>query len=1003
MKNLISLFLFLSCFTSISQNIEVIPQTGHSESILHICFSGDNTLLASIDKNNYLIVWNLSLKKQYISYQLNQNIAVKDIFFSPDNAKVYLLIYKQKYASLQLENLKLNLQENNVDEKLRKKTADISIDNYLLKRKTKYRKVSNNIENKFTSFAVSEKHNLLVAGNEDAKIYVYQYSNGKKVNLFCDHWASVRDVAISHDENFIASASDDRSIVVRTTNDFNIYCRLFTRVYRLSAIDFTDDGGFLATGDEAGNISVLNIQTGQFKVQNLALHKAKITDMEFSSDSKYLFATSNDLSASIIQLSNASQIKNMYYHSKFMKSIDLNNPYSILMQLLGTRDRNSFNYELTSLSISPDSRLFAFSGTTNGYFLKDKIHIFNMETGRTTKILLANQQIPTISDLHFADNKTLLGRENNQNCHIWEIGLLSLPFYVKSINPNTNNLSGILKDNDKNPFTYYSEINNNTLNFLSYHKNEKSILEVKNNNAWITSASSLNHTLKGHSEQITDIDLFPDKNLVVTASSDASLKFWNKNNGNLVATLYIIDNEYSIILTPDNYYLTQKGGLEGIAFKSGNYLYLPEQFDLKYNRPDLVLKKLGIVDDKLIEVYHKAYLKRLKKMNFTEEMLGKDFHLPQIKIIDKNKIPMKISSNKIQFKIDASDSKYKLDRINVWINNVAIYGISGIDLRAKNVSSIIENINIELTGGKNIIQISVMNQKGSESIRESFEIFCDISSEKPVLYVVALGASLYNDSRFNLNYAAKDAIDICNLFKTNNELFKEVKIKTLTNEQISKNSLKDIREFLMQANINDMVVVFIAGHGLLDQNLDYFYATYDIDFENPSMKGISYDDIEKLLDGLKALKKLLFMDTCHSGEIDKDEVEKTNEKQDHQNNIIFRNVGTAVRNKEAAGLYNTSELMKEMFTDLRKGTGANVISSSGAAEFSMESSDWKNGLFTYVLLNGIKNKQADLNNDDKIYISELQNYVTQKVTELSNGKQIPNTRAENLGFDYRIW
>ena len=36
---------------------------------------------------------------------------------------------------------------------------------------------------------------------------------------------------------------------------------------------------------------------------------------------------------------------------------------------------------------------------------------------------------------------------------------------------------------------------------------------------------------------------------------------------------------------------------------------------------------------------------------------------------------------------------------------------------------------------------------------------------------------------------------------------------------------------------------------------------------------------------------------------------------------------------------------------------------------------WKNGLFTYSLLNGLKNHQADTNKDRMIAVSELQAYV----------------------------
>jgi hypothetical protein len=52
---------------------------------------------------------------------------------------------------------------------------------------------------------------------------------------------------------------------------------------------------------------------------------------------------------------------------------------------------------------------------------------------------------------------------------------------------------------------------------------------------------------------------------------------------------------------------------------------------------------------------------------------------------------------------------------------------------------------------------------------------------------------------------------------------------------------------------------------VLDEQFNYFFGTWDMDFNEPSLKGIEYSEIEALLDGITALRKLIFMDTCHSG------------------------------------------------------------------------------------------------------------------------------------------
>lgn len=209
----------------------------------------------------------------------------------------------------------------------------------------------------------------------------------------------------------------------------------------------------------------------------------------------------------------------------------------------------------------------------------------------------------------------------------------------------------------------------------------------------------------------------------------------------------------------------------------------------------------------------------------------------------------------------------------------------------------------------------------------------------------------------------------------------------------------------MESNVDDVVNLFVAGHGLLDENLEYFFATADIDFADPSKNGLPYDAIEGLLDGIPARKKLLLVDTCHPGELDKEETEliASNEVGD----VIvkarsFRGF-KAVKKDRSLGLQNSYELLQELFADLRRGSGAMVIAAASGVEFALESPQWQNGVFTYSILEGLKTKRADLDKNGEIRVSELRDYVIEKVQRLTNGQQTPTSRRENLEFDFRVY
>ena len=117
-----------------------------------------------------------------------------------------------------------------------------------------------------------------------------------------------------------------------------------------------------------------------------------------------------------------------------------------------------------------------------------------------------------------------------------------------------------------------------------------------------------------------------------------------------------------------------------------------------------------------------------------------------------------------------------------------------------------------------------------------------------------------------------------------------------------------------------------------------------------------------------------------------------------------RSAGSIVKLKpNSFGLQNTLELSKTLFGDLRKGTGATVISAAGGTEFAAEGVNSANGLFTASLIEGIKTRRADLNRDRSYTVSELRQYVSEAVISKSDGHQVPTSREENMKNDFRLF
>ncbi|MCX6189036.1 MAG: caspase family protein [Bacteroidetes bacterium] len=520
-----------------------------------------------------------------------------------------------------------------------------------------------------------------------------------------------------------------------------------------------------------------------------------------------------------------------------------------------------------------------------------------------------------------------------------------------------------------------------------------------------TSNGALLKTFVGHQNEVRSVLFSANQKYLISGSLDTQIKIWDiVGEKELLSYVVMQGGEDYVITNPQGYYYATKGAAKVLSFRIGNEIYPFEQFDLKYNRPDIILNdisKLAFANEKnnqnvpLIKSYYVAYQKRLKRAGFEESELGSTFHVPTI-TLNGSDLPLSTKHPWITFKIKAEDNLYQLKSVNIWVNDVPVYGVKGMLIRGKSYDGL---STIELGSEKNKITVSCMNEKGVESYKESFEIVFEGGEINYKTYFIGVGISHYKNSDFNLKYAAKDVTDLSKMLEPKN-----VTVVLLTDENATKENILKVKELLMKTSVNDKVILSLSGHGLLSKDLDFYYATYDVDFGHPETNGLLYDDLESILDGIPARNKLLLVDACHSGEVDKSENIQVADGPPKPGVSGISAKGSAlILDSASIGLDNSFELMQDLFSDISNGNGAIVISAAGGKEYALESDQWNNGVFTYCVLNALKNGAADTNQDKKTTVVELKNYVSSQVQSLTGGKQKPTSRKENLENNWEVW
>ena len=490
--------------------------------------------------------------------------------------------------------------------------------------------------------------------------------------------------------------------------------------------------------------------------------------------------------------------------------------------------------------------------------------------------------------------------------------------------------------------------------------------------------------------------LIAEKNTVLISTWDGQMKWFNASTGKEIVTTVFIDDIDFVSILPSGYYFASTNAAKKIHYVNKKLKSIPfNQLDIKYNRPDKVLESIGNKDTILINSYRKAYQKRIKKLGIDTTQFKDGYSVPESDFINREVVEYEQSKDKLILKINGNDSSYKLDRMNVWVNEVPLFGLRGINISKKNRNSFDTALTITLSQGENRIETSVINANGTESYRMPLLVKYSPALPKiKKLHFIGIGINQFANAEYNLSWSVKDIRDLSLKLKSK---YPNIIIDTLFDGNVTKENVLALKEKLLLLNEDDKVIVSYSGHGVLSKELDYYLSTYSINFDSPEEKGLAYDDLESLLDNIKPRQKMMFIDACHSGEVDKDEIAKIEASKKSLDSMGTKSKSTIkiIPNKNL-GMANSFELMQSLFVNVGKGTGATIISAAGGMQYAQERGDLKNGVFTYSILEAF-------NNNPSLKVSELKKIVGTRVIQLTNGLQKPTSRNETNNYDWVIW
>ncbi len=463
---------------------------------------------------------------------------------------------------------------------------------------------------------------------------------------------------------------------------------------------------------------------------------------------------------------------------------------------------------------------------------------------------------------------------------------------------------------------------------------------------------------------------------------------------------YVVSNE-------DGYYLSSAGANALVAFSDGKRAYPFEDLDLYLNRPDVILKTSN---PNAASLYARAYEKRLKRLGLSAApQLQKR---PSVALTELP--PATTHQPLLNLHLLARSAAAPLRTLKVRASGVVIQE-QAIEAATPQIAL---STQLSLVPGKNLVAVSVVDREGNESLQAQATItYLASTPQKPTLFVLAIGVSDYTLDALDLSYAAKDAQDVAAALSEANgppsktyaarlprwrleqlkRPFASVRTQVLVNADVTKENIALAQRFLAEARAEDQVVLFMAGHGVLDGQDNYWFATSDIDPAAPEQRGVAFDAIETMLSELTARSRVVLIDTCHSGSVDRDEEQKLQRLPEGVS------ASRGVVRKGARSSHETSRFIGEVFAQLKQNSGATVLTSSSGVQFSLESSAFKNGVFTAAVLEAMRNEQSDADQSGVVELTELQSYVRARVSALTSGLQTPTLRTQNFAANLSLF
>lgn len=881
-------------------------------------------------------------------------------------------------------------------------------------------------ENYITDMLLMPDDKKLLSLDAEANLIEWDIESGKPQIQLKTHYNNARGMALSPDGKTIAVTSREDNVILMRSQTYTLVQNLIGSTAYISNIYFSPDGRKIVVVEGASLMKIIDNTTG--KVEKILFDKrGRIDKLTFSPDGIRIITTGYDSTLKAWDIAAGKLLYTIraatfhFYDAVIHPSGDTYITWEAVDDILSIRDMETgivkykhtitTSYSGDAIAYTPDGKWLMFNEGGN-------LQVRDGKTGHLVKKITGS--VNPITHISISKDSKMVAAVADSIIMVWDITSGKKLLHQKSsivsyyadkyteppsfvnVHFNDDGKKIIAPAEDGTAKIYDVQANKlemlldstffyNTLSDAYYTTDGKRIITISKPMGFIGQWDAETGTslvfMGSSDESIGAAAVSPDERRIVTVAEN-DLNVYDVSSGKLLyKTILIEDYDWLTIDTADRYDGTE-AARKLLYFTCGKEIIELDQVKDQLWVPDLA-ERINNGDT--------IHSKTLKDINICDLTPLVQDTIATGEAYQFYIIPRKGGLGEIILMVNGIEVKrYKPEeltkdanrfRLHVNKNDLTDYFIPGQD----------NKVTIKALTADNAISsrgLIVNEDKTKEN------------TVPPNLYAVMVGVSDYKGDELDLKYAAKDATDISNALAASAKKFLNTDSKehvfiynmTTTKERYQlpdKSNIKKVFEEIgKKATANDILLIFFAGHGVMEgEKKQFYFLTAEASKTSAAGAvnevGISTAELTDWMkpSSIKAQKRILIFDACNSGQAIKDFVKMG---ADDQNYLAARNDDKAQQVKAIDKLNEKSGLF--------------ILSASASNQNAYEMGRYSQGLLTYSLLKAIKQQPDILEEGKYLNVSRWFNAAEKTVTDLSkeNGSRQEPQIVTNTNFNIGI-